>query len=209
MQTLFGLDVVVDDDLHARAAAEGTGSKTRTTSSAGSRSRRAKPLLAALRLRTPGLVLPRPPRGQVFSGRTRPAGDRPPHRSAAAPGTAPPRAGGAKLGIPAHLGADLAVGAFANRRTAGPPGSAHPFHHADSSPQSSIDSDFRISPASSCAVALTALAVSIRTRRRRCAAPNHKPPGQKSSGRSCSATTQSRCSTRMVSRSPSMLPTMS
>ena len=25
MQTLFGLDVVVDDDLHARAAAEGTG----------------------------------------------------------------------------------------------------------------------------------------------------------------------------------------
>ena len=193
MQTLFGLDVVVDDDLHARAAAEGTGSKTRTTSSAGSRSRRAKPLLAAVAAANAGACAAsttapvcRGPRNSAASSGRREAGD------TSTPGRRP---GCRSLRQPPHR--------------AGPPRSAHPFHHADSSPQSPIDSDFRISPASSCAVALTALAVSIRTRRRRCAAPNHNPPGQKSSGRSCSATTQSRCSTRMVSRSPSMLPTMS
>ena len=74
--------------------------------------------LAAMRLRTPRLVLSRPPRGQILGGRTRPAGDRPPDRRTASPGTAPPRNRGAGLGLPAHLGASLAVGGHSGAASA-------------------------------------------------------------------------------------------
>ena len=119
METLFGLDVVVDDDLHARAVAEGQGLEdegdlfcwlAEQARESGcwphcGCERRGLCCLdhRVVRSSTGELDL------QEIDHRT--GQPRPPE-------AAPPRTGGEGLGIPAHLGADLALGAHVHRHAA-------------------------------------------------------------------------------------------
>ena len=73
MDTLFGLEVVDDDSLHGRAVAEGMGLEDEGDLFCWLAEQARETGSCALRLRTPRLVLSRPPRGPILHGRSRPA----------------------------------------------------------------------------------------------------------------------------------------